>query len=170
MLFRSQQGLGFPGYSATRRCAFLFEQLGKPEADSFYHSDQVIRSLYEPFLRDWHGAFASRLLVLRAEDLLDDTPGYTSTRAETRKKALDFLGLSSAAAASAEYSAFKVGSYAELHAGTRASSPEGYRMHAETHRLLSDFFAPHNARLAELLGDERFKWEHAVPVASGASA
>ena len=53
-----------------RRCAFLFEYLGEAESDVFFHCDQIIRGLYEPFVRDWVGAFGNRSLAIRAEDLL----------------------------------------------------------------------------------------------------
>lgn len=162
---QTQASAGFEGSSATRRCAHLFELLGKKEAEVFYHADQVIRSLYEPFLRDWHGAFGERLLVLRAEDLLDDSAGFFHTRTDTRKRALHFMGLEGLAAASLQYSNFKVGSYKELHAGTRVAAPPEAEMLDSTRKMLVDFFAPHNARLAELLKDERFKWVNEVPSA-----
>ena len=54
----------------VRRCAFLFEYLGEAESDVFFHCDQIIRGLYEPFVRDWVGAFGNRSLAIRAEDLL----------------------------------------------------------------------------------------------------
>jgi hypothetical protein len=41
-------------------------------ARSLAHVAQLIRGLYEPFVRDWHAAFGREsLLVLKAEDLLD---------------------------------------------------------------------------------------------------
>ena len=43
-------------YSA-KRCAIHFEQLGPAQNDVFFHSDQLIRGLYAPFVRDWLAAF-----------------------------------------------------------------------------------------------------------------
>jgi hypothetical protein len=68
-----EQASAFDGCArrhGVRRCAFLFEYLGEAESDVFFHCDQIIRGLYEPFVRDWVGAFGDRSLVIRAEDLL----------------------------------------------------------------------------------------------------
>eukprot|EP00965_Chrysotila_dentata_P249618 6208986-Pleurochrysis_carterae.AAC.2 len=48
---------------STRRCAFLFELLEPQFSDVFFHCDQIIRGLYEPFVRDWHGALGSTGLL-----------------------------------------------------------------------------------------------------------
>ena len=67
----------------VRRCAFLFEYLGEAESDVFFHCDQIIRGLYEPFVRDWVGAFGNRSLAIRAEDLLARILTLTLTLALT---------------------------------------------------------------------------------------
>jgi len=65
----------------VRRCAFLFEYLGEAESAVFFHCDQIIRGLYEPFVRDWLGAFGNRSLAIRAEDLLVRRPPSSPSRA-----------------------------------------------------------------------------------------
>ena len=40
---------------------------------------QIIRGVYEPFVRDWHAALGAGLLVLRVEDLLD-SPAQSDCR------------------------------------------------------------------------------------------
>ena len=35
-------------------------QLGKEQSDVFFHCDQLIRSIYSPFVRDWLVAFPRR--------------------------------------------------------------------------------------------------------------
>ena len=71
----------------ARRCAFLFELIASEYSDVFFHCDQIIRGLYEPFVRDWHAALgAGSLLVLRVEALLDEP-------AASRAKVVRFLGL-----------------------------------------------------------------------------
>ena len=55
----------------SRRCAIHFEQLGADPNDVFFHCDQLIRSMYAPFLREWLSAFPDgRLMIVRTEDLL----------------------------------------------------------------------------------------------------
>ena len=37
----------------TCRCAYLYELLDKEYSDVFFHADQIIRGLYEPFVVRW---------------------------------------------------------------------------------------------------------------------
>ena len=66
----------------SRRCAFLFELLEAKYGDIFFHCDQIIRGVYEPFMRDWHAALGDGLLVLRVEDLLD-SPAQSASRGKS---------------------------------------------------------------------------------------
>ena len=137
----------------ARRCAFLFERLGKQQAAAFWHCNQIIRGLYEPFVAEWAAAFPpaadgspQTLLVLRVEDLLDAP--MRAYGAISR-----FLGIS----AHSGYTPPAGQSYRSRHLVSLNSSccgggrgpPEP--MLLETRRLLESFYAPYNARLAELL-------------------
>lgn len=53
---------------SARRCAIHFEQLGKEQADVFFHCDQLIRGLYAIFLNDWLGAFPQATHPLSAAE------------------------------------------------------------------------------------------------------
>lgn len=75
-----------------------------------------------------------------------------------QKRVLRFLGLPSPARGSAP-----AAEYAEAHAASLQGSSRGARaevapmLNATRHRLQT-FYAPHNRRLAALLGDQRFLW------------
>lgn len=69
------------------RCATEFESLGKVYEQVYYHCDQLLKSMYMPYLREWHAAFgARRVLVLHAES-------YWRQPATELSRALTFLGL-----------------------------------------------------------------------------
>lgn len=132
------------GSKGARRCAFLFEMLGKDEDSTFFHADQVIRSIYEPFVHEWHAAFGPQLLVMRAEDLL-----HPETKEPAQAHVLTFLGLATAS--------LPTPTYTDLHHASlvdHGASP----MFGTTRHMLETFFDPHNRRLAELLRDGRFLW------------
>ena len=131
----------------SRRCAFLFEYLEPKYGDVFFHCDQIIRGVYEPFVRDWHAALGAGLLVLRVEDLLDSP-------AQSRRRLLDFLGLPAVDGAALPA---PEAPYAVLHARSlRAAKAEP--MLAATRALAERFYAPHNEALAKLLGDPGLAW------------
>ena len=113
----------------------------------FFHCDQIIRGLYEPFVRDWVGAFANRSLAVRAEDLLDQPM-------RAQRRVLRFLGLPLPA-----QGRVPAAEYAETHAASlRGSRTATAPMLNVTRYRLQAFYAPHNRRLAALLGDQRFLW------------
>ena len=130
--------------------------------------------LYEPFVAEWHAAFAahgkeraagrhSSLLVLRVEDMLDRP---STSRAALQEFLFGVHGgggddkTADARAATAGPSSTR--SYADSHAasmnvsccGGGRGAPE--QMLQSTRDVLSGFYRPHNARLAALLGDDRF--------------
>ena len=132
----------------TRRCAYLFELLDKRYGDIFFHCDQLIRGLYEPFVQDWHAALGDRLMVIRAEDLLDRP-------IEARGRLLRFLGLPEDSKIDpAGHSAQT--SYGALHAASRKPHPP---MLDSTRQLIHAFYRPHNERLAKLMGDPGLRWD-----------
>lgn len=148
-----EQTAAFDGCAAThgaRRCAYLFELLDKQHSDVFFHCDQLIRGLYEPFVADWHAAFgAAGLLVLPVEDLLDRPD-------ESRAKLLSFAGLAGSARALPP-----ARGYAAMHAGSLNAS-HAQPMLDKTRELLEAFYRSHNQRLALLLGEPRLDFERSV--------
>ena len=133
----------------ARRCAYLYELLDKTYGDVFFHCDQIIRGLYEPFVRDWHAAFgAEGLLVLKVEDLLDAPQ-------PTRRKLLSFLGLPGASAPAAGAEALDrlpATGYRALHAHSLRDARAQGPMRNDTRALAEAFYRPHNLALAALLG------------------
>ena len=129
----------------TRRCAFFFENLdAEYTRGSFFAADQIIRGVYWPFLAEWRAAFGpAGLLVVRAEQLLD-------APAIHRPRVLAFLGLPAQLPAESSV-ARGPPSYLAMHAATLRSYSAEPMLNA-TRALLDDFYAPHNRRLAELLG------------------
>ena len=115
--------------------------------DVFFHCDQIIRGLYEPFLRDWHAALGDEsLLVLRVEDLLDQPD-------RSRAKMLSFLGLP---ASSASLAPAPAKSYAQVHSESLRQA-KAQTMLDSTRLLAERFYLPHNERLGTLL-----KWPRAM--------
>lgn len=107
----------------------------------FFHCDQIIRGLYEPFVRDWHAAFgAESLLGVTVESLLDEP-------AAARAKILAFLGLPPSAAAAISLPST---GYRTLHAAS-LKAVNAQPMSDETRALAVSFYAPHNRRLSALL-------------------
>lgn len=113
----------------------------------FFHCDQIIRGLYEPFLRDWHAALGDEsLLVLRVEDLLDQPD-------TSRAKLLSFLGLPATSASLAPAPAKR---YAQVHTDSLREAHAQSMLDA-TRSLAEQFYRPHNERLGALL-----KWPRAM--------
>ena len=129
-------------------------------ADVFFHCDQLIRGIYEPFVAEWKSAFPSSVHVMRAEDLID-------RNAESRRQLFAFLGVpmpSGGRALTAGSSApLMPASYAEIHARSMAKDMNGNKvqavpMHEHTRAALHGFYRPHTHRLAQLLGRPDFEW------------
>jgi len=146
----AEQTAAFDECGAThgvRRCAFLFELLEPKYGDIFFHCDQIIRGVYEPFLREWHAALADGLLVLRVEDLLD-------RHVQTRRRLLDFLGLQAVDGAALPA---PEAPYAALHARSLLAA-KAQPMLPATRVLAERFYAPHNQGLSTLLADPSLTW------------
>ena len=142
----------------TRRCAFLFENLERSlNTRTFFACDQVIRGIYWPFLVDWRAAFGSGLLVLRAEEMMDAPSIH-------RPRLLTFLGLSHQPPPGSDVSDGPP-NYAAMHAAS-LKSYSAKPMHNHTRQALDAFFAPHNRKLADLLGWEgaRDLWRVSRPL------
>jgi hypothetical protein len=127
----------------VRRCAFVFELLNPTYGETFFHCDQIIRGLYEPFLRDWHAAFGKEaLLVLRVEDLIDDP-------IDTREKLLKFLQLPGTGSAKS-YPPITT-TYRQLHLKSLRDA-HAHPMNESTRAVLEGFYRRHNFATAALLG------------------
>jgi hypothetical protein len=133
----------------VRRCAYLFEFLGPKYGEVFFHCDQLIRGLYEPFVRDWHAAFDQESLhVTKVEDLLD-------APAASRRRLLDFLGLPGAPSSLAgSVGPMPALGYAALHAQTLRAA-KAQPMNASTRELAENFYRPHNKAMCNLVGWSR---------------
>lgn len=135
-------------HGATR-CAVHFEQLGPRPNSVFFHCDQIIRSLYAPFAREWLAAFSGTrsLLFVRTEDVVDQ-------RRPTLARVWKHLGLASMDFDAVASDALPVrlrkaearlpSSYVDW---TKANGP----IQAETISLLTALFRPYNQQLRELL-------------------
>ena len=133
---------------SARRCAYMFELIDRRYGDVFFHCDQIIRGLYEPFVRDWHAALGkSGLLVLTVESLVDSP-------SESQAKLLTFLGLPTRPSTPQNVA---TRSYAQLHAATLAVA-KAEPMSAATRALADAFYRPYNEALAQLLGDPALGW------------
>jgi len=142
----------------TRRCALQFENLWNWKA--FFACDQLIRGIYSPFVEEWRAAFGEQLLVLRAEELLDAPE-------TARSRVLRFVGLPPHPNASL-LTPPPSATYAALHAAS-VRSYGGVPAHNRTRDALDAFYAPHNARLAALLGWPPSTWQASTPLAAAAT-
>lgn len=162
-----------PDRRVLEACAADFESLSSATQGSYYHADQLLRSLYAAFLPAWLDAFGGRaLLLLRAED-------YWAQPRLQLARTFRFLGLPPPSEAAwarilAPPPLRAAGSENASYWGDRAVTnslvrrPPGLPgaaqtrmrgpMRADTAELLSAFFRPYNAELARLAGDARFTW------------
>jgi len=161
----------------ARECARSFEGIDQKYENVYYHADQFLKGAYGLYMGEWLQAFGRRrLLILRAEDYWDATEGTLET-------VFGFLGVRPLAAARVQAIAAKPVTYlpgsnatfagdrkivnrirrvpaAQVvrgHAWTRV--PERMSMPQEAAQMLQGFYAPLNADLAAMLGDERFLWK-----------
>ena len=157
-----EQGGAFENCAAkhgARRCAYLFELLGPEQGEVFFHCDQIIRGLYEPFVRDWHAALgAESLLVLKVESLLD-------APAAARGRILGFLGLGRAASGgAADVGVAATTGYRQLHAQSLHEARAQPMLNA-TRALAEAFYRPHNEALGLLLGWPKSEaWPHSTAI------
>lgn len=75
-----------------------------------------------------------------------------------QKRVLRFLGLPSPARGSAPAAEYAEAHAASLQGSSRVARAEVAPMLNATRHRLQTFYAPHNRRLAALLGDQRFLW------------
>ena len=132
-------------------CVTSFESLNPVFEGVFYHADQVLKSIYVPFLEGWNDAFPGALLPIRLEDYAN---GDKFALQGVLKTVVAHLGLSPqdepAMMAMMEAPVKKEGEKS-LRANRGTIEPA-------TLFALREFYAPYNERLAALLGDEKWRW------------
>ena len=121
----------------------------KMQADEYYasynhrHFSYLARGMYADQLQSWMSFFPKeQFLLLKSEDFYADT-------AAVFKQTLAFLNLPDLDSS---------GKKAEFKQYNTTRPP---RMHPATRKRLIDYFAPHNARLDELLGSD-LGWDDAL--------
>jgi len=132
-------------------CVTAFEALSPAFEATFYHADQVLKSLYAPFMEGWMKAFPGGVLPIRLEDF---SSGNQAALADVLKQAVQHLGLSpleEPVLASMLAMPVKTQGEAHLRVNRRTMEPA-------TRFMLREFYAPYNLRLAHLLGDEKWRW------------
>lgn len=134
---------------SLEECVFAFEAMDQENEDVFYHCDQLLKSLYLPFVDGWVAAFPRNdILFLRTEDLIKDTPA-------TMTLVLKHLGLEHPPADVFE----KMVTMEETRGSkNRSEMPARGEMTDEAARMLRDFFVPFNRILATVIGQYRFVW------------
>lgn len=131
----------------SRRCALRLESLGQGWQEIFYHCDQLIKSMYAPFVEEWVHAFGrEKLLFVRSEEYFDP-----ARRRATLGRVVEFVGLGADEAALDAMDAVKV-----KRKGSYGSGHRSWQMSDETRQLIDAFYEPYNRKLGELLGDEGF--------------
>ena len=141
----------------------------------YYHADQFFKGAYALYVDEWLRAFGKeRLRIIRAED-------YWAAPAQTLASVFDFLGVRplpelQLREIAARPTTYLPGSNATFSGDRRivnrvrrvpaAAASRGHTltrvpepMADEAAVLLRNFYAPLNAELAAMLGDERFLWK-----------
>lgn len=122
----------------------------------FYAAQQLLKGAYALWIAAWQPAFpASSLLVLRLED-------YEASPQASLAAVLAFLRLAPPTEPTWRRMLAKPRANRQ-----RAASGAGAAMRAATRALLDAFYAPFNAELARLMGDERYLWLDVPRVGAG---
>ncbi|KDD72994.1 hypothetical protein H632_c2653p0, partial [Helicosporidium sp. ATCC 50920] len=122
----------------------------------YFKAEQLVKGMYAASLPDWLEHYDSEsFLMFRTEDYQKDGRGYML-------RVLDFIGMERPDDETLD--AALEGHYNE---GNRkrddvtGCDSQRKPMLPETRAMLEDFYKPHNARLARLMGDDRYLWEPA---------
>lgn len=108
-----------------------------------YNPQQLVKGMYSEFLDDWLASFPrDQMLFLRNED-------YKVAQEDHMKVIFQFLG-------SRELNDKEMETVMKMPAKNVGSKRE--EMLPKTRKMLEDFYAPFNQRLAQKLGDERYLW------------
>ena len=146
--FAAEQLAGFRNCTRAERhspftCALYMESLSQNLDDVFFHSDQLLRGLYSVWLHLWLSHFPREsFLVVKAED-------YFARPRAVLQRVFEHLGT---APPSGE------GWDAILGAASIRSAATGAEMTTAARQALDEFYAPFDADLAALLGDQTWRW------------
>ena len=138
-------------------CVTAFESLGPSYEGVFYHADQLLKSMYAPFLEGYLAAFPRRdLMVLRFEDYVpEDADSSQAAVRSTLDLVFKHLGMEDPDAAT--WAAMLNAPVTRNGAADKPSQRPP--MDPATRQMLADFFRPYNERLVSLLNDEpRWLW------------
>jgi len=148
---------GFHSYALAQLAAFAeLCPAGRPRSDcavaAYGRCEQLAKGLYSAFLPDYWASFTrEQLLVLRSEEYGRDLEGSLAA-------VLAHVGLQQPSAEVWERMLQRERSNSRKQAGAARGGAAG-EMAGETRRLLTEFYAPWNAELAGMLGDERYlRW------------
>ena len=136
-------------------CVTAFEALDPENEAVFYHCDQVLKSLYAPFMAGWLQSFGDSLLVLRLEDWKEESNRDVVRQVLTQTWA--HLQLPPPELDAGQWDRALTGTVKR--AGDEALRARRGDMEPATRRFLRDFYRPYNRRLADMLDDQRFLWE-----------
>jgi N-acetylgalactosamine 4-sulfate 6-O-sulfotransferase len=132
-------------------CVTAFESLDHTYEEVFYHADQVLKSMYAPFMEGWMQAFPGAVLPIRLEDYAS---GNRANLREVLERAVAHLGL--APLEGPVLNAMLAGPIKKQ--GEALLRMNRGTMEPKTQFELQEFFRPYNRRLANLLDDERWLW------------
>ena len=120
------------------------EKLGSMACLKRYDPQQLIKGMYSEFVEAWRAVFPpEQVLWLRNED-------YQAAPKEHIRAVLDFLGMSQLSEAEEQRMT--------LAPRSNSQSTKYPKMLPETKKMLEEFYAPFNQKLAKLLGDDRYLW------------
>uniref|UniRef100_A0A7R9YQ49 Sulfotransferase n=1 Tax=Chlamydomonas euryale TaxID=1486919 RepID=A0A7R9YQ49_9CHLO len=128
----------------TQRWNECVEKSGLAFCLKRYDPQQLIKGMYAEFVEPWLRVFPKeQVLFLRSED-------YKAAPREHLTTVLRFLGMRD----------LTDDEWERMTSAKRANAQSSRypRMLPETRELLEKFFAPYNAKLAKMLGDERYLW------------
>lgn len=119
------------------------EARGQDTCLRLYNPQQLVKGMYAEFLNDWLSSFPrDQMLFLRNED-------YKVTQQEHMESIFQFLG-------ARDLNKTEMETVMKMPAKNVGGKRE--EMLPETRKLLEDFYAPFNKRLAEKLADKRYLW------------
>jgi N-acetylgalactosamine 4-sulfate 6-O-sulfotransferase len=130
-------------------CLTGFESLEPRFEEVFYHADQLWKGVYSTFFEGWEASFPGAVLPIRLEDYA--APGGVR---ETLQRVIPHLRLTPLDEPALA---------ALLEGDVRTQGEPTLRarrgvMDEKTRLALREFYAPFNAKLATLLGDDKWRW------------
>ena len=139
------------GAYSEAQCVTKFESLNPHNENVFYHADQVLKSIYVVYMEGWMAAFPrDDVLVLRLED-------WASGRDALRTALQQLLAHLQLAPPDAALWERMLAAPVTRNGGLPEARARP-AMEADTRDALRAFYAPYNARLAALLGDDKWRW------------